>query len=215
MDSIPLDIIHYKLFPLLDHSSRIEMNRLLPPCERKPTRLKKEVIDEFTALYSRAMIQRLINTMASSTQKEFLKACREFNDIHLRSLRHFSSFQRKFLRHLTAVSGRLNQRVLNPPALLEDATPRWEFVSKYMKKHIMKYIDTFFIATAAASNSTIPKIIFRKEFTVTLPHHIVVKLPVIHENNYSYTMFEYLEKQMEAQLTGGRSAFWAAREHFT
>ena len=218
MDSIPLDILHYHLFPLLDHQSRIEVNRLLPPGERKATRLTKEVIDEFSALHSRAMIQRLMNTIGKCSQKEFLKECRRFNQEHFTCLRHFSTFQKKFLRHLTAVSSRLNERLPNPPSLLPDAPPRWESVTKYMKKEIMKYIDTFFIATAAAFNSTLPKITFRKDFTVSLPHHVVVKLPVIiREKNYSDMLTEILEDEMEAQLMRGRElmAFWAARGDFT
>jgi len=213
---MPLDVIHHHLFPLLDHPTRIQMNRLLPPHERKSTRLKKEVIIEFSALFSRAMIQRLMKTMATSTQRVFLKACREFNRSHFHCLRHFNSFQKKFLRHITAVSSRLNERLPAPPSLLPDAPPRWEFVSKYMKKEIRKHIDDFFIAAAAAFNSTAPKIRFRHEFSVILPHHTVVKLPVLPPTDYSAVLHNILDDQMEAQLVRGRElmAFWAARGDF-
>jgi hypothetical protein len=213
---IPLDVMHHHLFPLLDHPSRIEMNRVLPPHERKPTRLKKEVIGEFSALYSRAMVQRLMNTMAKCTQNDFLKACRSFDHTHFNCLRHFNTFQRKFLRHLTDVSGRLNERLPTPPSLLRSAPPRWEFVTKYMKKEIRKHIDNFFISAVSAFNSTTPKIKFRDEFTVTLPHHVVVKLPVTPPVDYSAVMHDILEDQMEAQLVRGRElmAFWAARGDF-
>lgn len=213
---LPLDIIHHHIFPLLDHPSRIEMNRLLLPHERKPTRLKKEVVTEFSALYSRAMVQGLMNTMATCTQNEFLKACREFNHAHLSCLRHFNAFQKKFLRHLTDVSTRLNERLPNPPSLLPSAPQRWQFVSRYMKKEIRKHIDDFFIAACAAFNSTAPKIKFRTEFTVALPHHIVVKLPVVPPIDYSEVLHNILEDQMEAQLVRGRElmAFWAARGDF-
>ena len=216
MDAIPLDIIHHHLIPLLDHVSRIELNSLLSSGERKSTPLKKEVILEFSALYSRAMIQGLMNTIATCTQREFLKACRGFNHSHFTSLRQFSTFHKKFLRHLTAVSGRLNQRLPDPPALYPTAPPRWESMTKYMRKEIRKQIDDFFIAAVAAFNSTTPKIKFRDDFTVGLPHHVVVKLPVVQEVNYSYTMSDFLENQMEAQLARGRElmAFWAARGDF-
>jgi len=216
MNTIPLDIIHHHLFPLLDHPTRIEMNRLLPPRERKPTRLRKEVVTEFSALYSRAMIQRLMKTMATCTQRVFVKTCREFNHTHFQCLRHFNTFQKKFLRHLTAVSGRLNERLPAPPSLLPDAPPRWEFVTKYMRKEIRKHIDDFFIATVAAFNSTAPKIKFRNEFTVTLPHHTVVKLPVVPPVDYSEVLHAFLEDQMEAQIARGRElmAFWSARGDF-
>ena len=192
------------------------MNRLLLPHERKPTRLKKEVVTEFSALYSRAMVQGLMNTMATCTQNEFLKACREFNHAHLSCLRHFNAFQKKFLRHLTDVSTRLNERLPNPPSLLPSAPQRWQFVSRYMKKEIRKHIDDFFIAACAAFNSTAPKIKFRTEFTVALPHHIVVKLPVVPPIDYSEVLHNILEDQMEAQLVRGRElmAFWAARGDF-
>lgn len=214
--TIPLDVIHYHLFPLLDHPSRIEMNRVLHPRERKPTRLKKEVITEFSALYSRAMIQGLMNTLAKSRQNEFLSACRQFNPDHFACLRHFNAFQRKFLRHLTDVSGRLNERLPTPPSLLRSAPQPWGFVSKYMKKEIRKHIDNFFIAAAAAFNSTAPKIKFRDQFNVSLPHHIVVKLPVVPPINYSEVLHNILEDQMEAQLIRCRElmAFWAARGDF-
>ncbi len=213
---IPLDVIHHHLFPLLDHPSRIAMNGVLPPHERKPTRLKKEVIAEFSALYSRAMVQRLMNTLAKSRQNEFLKACREFNQDHFNCLRHFNAFQRKFLRHLTDVTSRLNERLPTPPSLLASAPQPWGFVSKYMKKEIRKHIDTFFVAAAAAFNSTVPKIKFRDQFNVSLPHHIVVKLPVVPPIDYSAVMHDILEDQMEAQLIRGRElmAFWAARGDF-
>jgi hypothetical protein len=212
---IPLDVMHHHLFPLLDHPSRIEVNRVLPPHERKPTRLKKEVIAEFSAMYSRAMIQGLMNTMAKSRQNEFLRACRQFNPDHFSCLRHFNAFQRKFLRHLTDVSGRLNERLPTPPSLLSAPQP-WGFVSKYMKKEIRKHIDNFFIAAAAAFNSTAPKIKFRDQFSIGLPHHIVVKLPVVPPVDYSAVMQDILEDQMEAQLIRGRElmAFWAARGDF-
>jgi hypothetical protein len=85
-----------------------------------------------------------------------------------------------------------------------------------MKKEIRKHIDDFFIAAAAAFNSTAPKIKFRDQFIVTLPHHIVVKLPVVPPIDYSAVLHNILEDQMEAQLARGRELmeFWAARGDF-
>jgi len=207
MDAIPLDIIHHHIIPLLDHVSRIELNSLLPSAERKSTPLKKEVILEFSAIYSRAMIQGLMNIMSTCTKREFLKACRAFNHSHFASMKHFSTFHKKFLRHITCVSGRLNDPT---------APPRWESITKYMRKEIRKHIDDLFIAAVAAFNSTTPKIKFRDDFTIGLPHHAVVKLPVLQVVNYSHMMSNFLENEMEAQLARGRElmSFWAARGDF-
>jgi hypothetical protein len=212
MNSIPLDVIHHHIFPLLDHPSRIGLNGILPCHERRKTLLKKEILAEFSALYSRCMVQRLMSSMLVCSQRDFLKTCRAFNRDHIGCLRHFVTFRKKFLRTLTAISQRVNER----PRRVDDADPvRWHFVTKYMKKEIMKHIDDFFLAAVEATNSVTPKIRFQEEFTpVGLTHHTVVKMPVFHSIP---TAFDTLDDEMEHQLSRGREmmAFWAARGDFS
>jgi len=207
MLSLPIDVIHYELFPFLEHSSRIEFNRILPHQERKPTPLKEDVVAEFSALYSKCMVQRLMTTMKRSNQREFLKACRSFDHQHIKCLRHFSTFRKKFMRVLTEILNRLSDRPSQEPQV-------WGFITKYMKKEINMHVNTFFAAAGAAFNSVTPKIRFQDEFSVTgAKVHTVIKLP---QYDFLTARMNMLDMEMEEQLQMGRAmmAFWTSRGDF-
>lgn len=60
-DILPIDIIHYEILPLLDYESRITLNMLLKPSERKGTPFTKDTAIKFRLVQAFPHIQRLIN----------------------------------------------------------------------------------------------------------------------------------------------------------
>lgn len=113
MLSLPLDVIHYELFPFLDYSSRIAVNRILPSQERKRTPLKEGSVDEFTILFAQCMLRRFISIGKSKTgtPAEVCQACDEFIVGNCIGLRYSKELRIIFIGTLTFISNRIYGRI--------------------------------------------------------------------------------------------------------
>jgi hypothetical protein len=113
MLSLPLDVIHYELFPLLDYSSRIAVNRILPSQERKGTPLKEGSVDEFKILFAQCMLRRFISIGKSKTgtPAEVCQACDEFIVGNCIGLRYSKGLGIMFIGTLTFISNRIYGRI--------------------------------------------------------------------------------------------------------
>ena len=159
MLSLPLDVIHYELFPLLDYSSRIAVNRILPSQERKGTPLKEGSVEEFTILFAQCMRRRFISIGKTGTPAEVGGACDEFIVGNCIGLRYSKALRLLFLRTLTLISNRIYGRIPWPELTL----------------NVKERIEHFFLRTAEFCLGKARSFPFQPTYTAV--NHANVKIP--------------------------------------
>jgi len=168
MEDLPRDVLHYELFPFLDYSTRVAMNQVLPRAERKPTPLKKGVIQEFSALFARCMIQRLMQSMMNDAPTTLLQNCRAFNQSYLGCLVYFPIFRMRFMSAVLQVQWRFSA---------EEGFILWQ-------RREMTELNEFFhyctVACESAATVIRKKMVFQSEFSpVTGIGDIVENIPFL------------------------------------
>ena len=70
-DELPLEVIHYVIFPYLDYSSRVIANTMLPPRDRISKKLNEdEIIRIENLLYLKKTIDELEGVLSSYTKTQ-------------------------------------------------------------------------------------------------------------------------------------------------
>ena len=205
--TLPLDVIHYHLFPYLDYTSRTSVNCILPMSERKHRRLKEGAVREFSVIFSQAMLARLARTLRTGNPKEILTAYRSFQKHHLTAV-WYSKYSRVLLRDsVTSVLERLENRDINHS--YEWLLPRKGALRKELMACMQELVEHTSDATLQAHSH--PPIVFQRKYSAVIgcTPHSVMKLPPL-------CPFERLDREMNSQLERGRMmmAAWRARGDF-
>ena len=136
---LPRDVLHYELFPLLDYSTRISLNQVLPRAERKAIPLKKEVLKEFSTLFARCMIQRLMQSMMNDTPLTLLQNCRDFDQSYFGCFVNFPTFRMRFMLAVVQLQWNFST---------------WESPSKRVMTELNEFLEYCTVACESAASVT-------------------------------------------------------------
>ena len=136
---LPRDVLHYELFPLLDYSTRISLNQVLPRAERKAIPLKKEVVKNFSSLFARCMIQRLMQSMMNDTPLTLLQNCRDFNQSYFGCLVNFPTFRMRFMMAVIQLKWNFST---------------WESPPKRVMTELNEFLTYYVVACESAASLT-------------------------------------------------------------
>jgi len=97
MDNIPMDVIRYHLFPLLDFDSRINMNQCLPVCDRVPKKFDAAFLERHQRNMCVFTLSSYLNTIADMPvgDKKFKKIKKMFKILQTPT---FMTFTKKYAR---------------------------------------------------------------------------------------------------------------------
>jgi hypothetical protein len=205
LEDLPLDILHYELFPLLDYNSRITLNKLLPPQERKTKSLLQEAIDTLQFNLTIGKVKKFLDYINAHGLYFIHKNIKDFDTNILIALQLNKDIRLRTIDSL--------QRLIT---YIDKEEGGREFVTPYIKKKV-KLFASMLIYTI---NTKFPI----KETLVNLEKEnrpvsdigdviTVIKMPI--KDPFLDSM-DLMDKIIEKQLRKGRRmmAFWKARGDF-
>ena len=154
--TLPLDILHYMLFPYFPYTSRNAINSLLPPRERLRTPLKEGSVEEFTILFAESKVRQLSSTFAKGTPAQVIAACERFNLKNFIGIQYSRSVSRSFQQNLMLLSDKNESR---------RPDPEWRFLSESERLTIRRYIELYCLRTAPAYSQPLKDFPFQYEYT--------------------------------------------------
>ena len=154
--TLPLDVIHYHLFPLFPYCSRNAINSLLPPRERMRTPLKEGSLEEFRILFAESKVRQLSKIFAKGTPAEVMAAAKHFDFRNLIGLQYSRSVRRSFQESLMLLSEKYE---------LRRPDPKWISLSEVEMTTIRKYINLYSLRSAPAYTQPLKDFPFQYEYT--------------------------------------------------
>jgi hypothetical protein len=205
LQDLPLDILHYELFPLLDYNSRLTFNKLLPPQERKTKSVMQEAIDTLQFNLTIGKVKKFLEYIDAHGLYFINKNIKDFDTNILVALQFNKDIRLRTINSLERLITHIDSRAHGT-----------EFVTPYIKKKV-KLFASILIYTI---NTKFPI----KETLVNLEKETrpvsdigdiitVIKMPV--KDPFLDSM-DIMDKIIEKQLRIGRRmmGFWKSRGDF-
>jgi hypothetical protein len=205
LQDLPLDILHHELFPLLDYNSRITLNKLLPPQERKTKALLQEALDTLQYNITIGKVKKFLDYIDAHGLYFINKNIKDFDTNILVALQFNTDIRLRTIDSL--------QRLVK---YIDNRASGTEFVTPYIKKKVKLFASTLIYTI----NTKFPI----KETLVNLDKEIrpvsdiedvitVIKMPI--KDPFLDSM-DLMDKIIEKQLRIGRRmmAFWKTRGDF-
>jgi len=205
LKDLPIDILHYELFPLLDYNSRLTLNTLLPPQERKTKSLLQEAINTLQFNLTIGKVKKFLEYIDAHGLYFIKKHIKDFDTNILVALQFNKDIRLRTIDSLQRLITHINSRAYGT-----------EFVTPYIKKKVKLFASMliYTINTKFPIKDTLVNLEKETRPVSDIEDVItVIKMPI--KDPFLESM-DLMDKIIEKQLRIGRRmmAFWKARGDF-